>query len=281
MKKFHFISGLPRAGSTLLSAILKQNPRFTAGISDPLQGYIHSIIRDTNSSVGMSALVKPDKMRDLIYDLFESFYKDGNDVCFNTNRGWAADTALLADLFPDFKMIVCVRDINWILNSFEHLNSKNPYTTKPLYNHQELATVYDRTNMLLGNIPNFVGYVGSPLTNVKQAVFCKEVNNICFVEYEALVMDPKEVMKLVYHFLEEEWFEHDFNNVEDSYEEYDEPTKFIGLHDVRKEVKNIPKQQLLPNDLWAQTEQLSFWKYNFEYAKEKLNWIGLIHVPDE
>ena len=28
MKKLNFISGLPRSGSTLLSAILKQNPRF-------------------------------------------------------------------------------------------------------------------------------------------------------------------------------------------------------------------------------------------------------------
>jgi hypothetical protein len=34
--KFHFISGLPRSGSTLLSAILRQNPRFHAGISSSL-----------------------------------------------------------------------------------------------------------------------------------------------------------------------------------------------------------------------------------------------------
>ena len=32
----HFISGLPRAGSTLLAALLKQNPRFHAHMSGPV-----------------------------------------------------------------------------------------------------------------------------------------------------------------------------------------------------------------------------------------------------
>jgi sulfotransferase len=32
----HFISGLPRSGSTLLSAILRQNPRFHAGMTGPV-----------------------------------------------------------------------------------------------------------------------------------------------------------------------------------------------------------------------------------------------------
>jgi len=35
-KTFHFISGLPRSGSTLLSAILRQNPRFYAGMTSPV-----------------------------------------------------------------------------------------------------------------------------------------------------------------------------------------------------------------------------------------------------
>ena len=32
----HFISGLPRSGSTLLAAILRQNPRFHAAMSSPV-----------------------------------------------------------------------------------------------------------------------------------------------------------------------------------------------------------------------------------------------------
>ena len=33
---FHFISGLPRSGSTLLAGILRQNPRFHAHIESPV-----------------------------------------------------------------------------------------------------------------------------------------------------------------------------------------------------------------------------------------------------
>ena len=34
----HFISGLPRSGSTLFSAILRQNPRFHAMMTSPVGG---------------------------------------------------------------------------------------------------------------------------------------------------------------------------------------------------------------------------------------------------
>ncbi|MFB8797203.1 MAG: sulfotransferase [Microcoleus sp.] len=36
--KAHFISGLPRSGSTLLAALLRQNPRFHAAMTSPVWG---------------------------------------------------------------------------------------------------------------------------------------------------------------------------------------------------------------------------------------------------
>ena len=35
-KNFYFMAGLPRSGSTLLSSILNQNPRFYSGPSSPV-----------------------------------------------------------------------------------------------------------------------------------------------------------------------------------------------------------------------------------------------------
>jgi len=32
----HFISGLPRSGSTLLCALLRQNPRFSSAVTSPV-----------------------------------------------------------------------------------------------------------------------------------------------------------------------------------------------------------------------------------------------------
>jgi sulfotransferase len=41
----HFISGLPRSGSTLLSAILRQNPRFHAGMTGPVGSLVDANLR--------------------------------------------------------------------------------------------------------------------------------------------------------------------------------------------------------------------------------------------
>lgn len=271
-KTYHFISGLPRSGSTLLSSILKQNPRFTSGISDPLASYAHSIIRDTNTAVGMDAAVSIEKRRELIRDMFDSFYKNNNEVCFNTNRGWTADTSLLKDLFPNFKMIVCLRDVPWILDSFEQLNAKNPYTIKPLYHHQELGNVHDRCRILMGEMPNFGGYVHGPLINVQQSMFSNEIGHICYVEYDALVQTPRAVMQQIYQFLGEPWYEHDFDNVEDSYDEFDNQAKIAGLHTVRRKVEYQDRRSILPGELWDRYSPMSFWKQNFE-QRYKLNWI--------
>lgn len=274
MKTYHFISGLPRSGSTLLSAIFKQNPRFSAGISDPLHSYIHSIIKDTNTAVGMDAAVPIEKRRELIKDLFNSFYKSDNEVCFNTNRSWTADTSLLKDIFPNFKMIVCLRDVAWILDSFEQLNAKNPYTIKPLYHHQELGNVHDRCRMLMSEIPNFGGYVYGPLINVQQSMFCNEVNHICYVDYDTLVKFPKHTMQGIYKFLNESWFEHDFDNVEDSYDEFDQQAKIEGLHTVRRKVEYKERRSVLPGELWDRYSPMSFWRTLPENQKMLLNWIN-------
>ena len=274
-KKYHFISGLPRSGSTLLSTILNQNPRFTAGISDPLYDFTKSKISAVNANVGMSDVVPKERLLDLIRSDFDSFYKNDNEVCFNTNRAWTADTSLLKKLYPDFKMIVTIRSIPWILDSFERLHRKNPLQIKPLYDHVDWSSVYERCHMLMGNIPNQNARVKSPLNLIKQAASCDEKEHILFVEYDALAAYPLEVMKHIYDFLGEEWFEHDFEDTEASYDSYDNDAKIEGLHKVRKTVDFLKRDTVLPKDLFEMYAQEDFWKFSpnsletckFVYAK--------------
>lgn len=258
-KKYNFISGLPRSGSTLLSTILNQNPRFTAGISDPLHDFVKGKIAAVNANVGMSDVVPEDRLYDLMRADFNEFYKNDNEVCFNTNRSWTGDTSLLKKLYPDFKMIVTLRSIPWILDSFEQLHRKNPTSIKPLYDHVDWNNVYERTHLLMGNMPNHGGRVKGPLEALKQAVFSDEERQILFIEYEALAQHPREVIDIVYNFLEEEKFEHDFNDTEASYDSYDQSAKIEGLHNVRKEVKHIDRASILPPDLVAMYQQEDFW----------------------
>jgi sulfotransferase len=47
--RLHFISGLPRSGSTLLAALLRQNPRFSAGMSSSVYALFRSMLQDTSA----------------------------------------------------------------------------------------------------------------------------------------------------------------------------------------------------------------------------------------
>jgi len=269
-KKYNFISGLPRAGSTLLTSILNQNPRFHSDISDPLQSYLHAIIKETNTNVGMRAIVGEDRLKDLLKDVVDSYYKDvDKEVIFNTNRGWTTDTKMLNDLYGDkWKMIVCVREVPWILDSFERVVRNSPYSPKPLYDHQDLKSVYERTRALMGENPNVGGRVVGPLMSLSHLISSEDKNRAMYLEYDALASHPKEVMKYVYEYLEEPYFEHDFDNVGRTWDEYDTEAKIEGLHTVKQKVEFKPRQSILPPDLFQQYATQSFWRTNPDPMKD-------------
>lgn len=274
MQKYHFISGLPRSGSTLLSAILQQNPRFSSGISDPVLDILKSTINTVNTAAGMTLQVPDDKLLEILKSIVSTFYRDDNEVCFNTNRLWTANTTLLKQIYPSSKVIVCVRDVPWILDSFERLNSNNPLTVKPIYHHQPLTTVYERSSMLMGEYANHPGFVVTPLLAAKQAVYSAESDMLCVVDYEKLTSDPLGTMKQIYEFIGEPWYEHDFENLEYSYDEFDEAVRINGLHTVRPKVEVINRRPVIPEDIWIKYMNTSFWKEDgFDRIKRRLNWI--------
>ena len=68
MKSFYFISGLPRSGSILLSAILKQNPDFYADIASPVQGIVTNTI-DFMTGCESNLNLTESRRKDLILSL--------------------------------------------------------------------------------------------------------------------------------------------------------------------------------------------------------------------
>ncbi|WCE93127.1 hypothetical protein [Acidithiobacillus ferriphilus] len=49
---------------------------------------------------------------------------------------------LLADLFPESRVIACVRHIPWIIDSIERYAVKNPYQPSLIYDYKSGGTVY-------------------------------------------------------------------------------------------------------------------------------------------
>ena len=86
----------------------------------------------------------------LLRGLFESFYADrAEPVVFDTNRAWTAKLPLLMRLFPEAKVVCCVRDVAWVLDSLERRFRANAFEHTRLFNSAaERATVYTRVEAL-------------------------------------------------------------------------------------------------------------------------------------
>ncbi len=255
----HFISGLPRSGSTVLAALLRQNPRFHAGMTSPVGGLVNRMIEAMSEDNEFSLFISPEQKRNIILSLFSTYYQEqiaNQQVIFDTNRVWCSKLPLVCDLFPEAKVICCVRNVAWIMDSLEQLIRQNKFDVSRLFNNRaETATVYSRTEALIqGN--RLVGFACNAL---REAFYSQEAGRLLIVEYDLLTQDPEQILALIYQFIGEEFFPHDFDNIEYSEPEFDRQLRTEGLHTVRSKVEYQPRRTILPPDLFERFSQLSFW----------------------
>lgn len=255
-KTYHMITGLPRSGSTLLSSILQQNPRFHASITDPLATLVKGVIETSQDGPGMKAEVPKSRVKNLVEHLFEGYYTDvDRPVIFNTNRAWTLLTPVIREVFPKSRMLMCVRDIAWILDSFEQAHRRNPLSKNSVFGGLT-GTVYGRMDMLMEDS----GIVGFPLQGVKQAITSDEKHMIMIIDYELLCKNPQGIINAVYNFIGEPVFEHDFNNVEAKWDEYDQEIGMKDLHTVRKKVGFKPRNMIIPPDILNKYKNMEVWR---------------------
>ena len=258
-RRHHFISGLPRSGSTLLAALLRQNPRFHAGMSSPVATLFANMLQQFAAGTEFGSVITQEQRRRLVRGLFDSYYADqaGKDVVFDTNRLWCARMPALMDQFPGAKVIACVRNVAWVMDSLERRYRANPYELTRLFNDEaERATVFSRVETLAQRNR----LVGFPWSALKEAFYGEHASSLLIVEYDLLAQAPQKVMPLIYQFIGEEPFEHDYARVQFDAPEFDAPLGVHGLHKVRPEVRLEPRTTILPPDLFEQYAALSFWK---------------------
>jgi len=258
MKRYHCISGLPRSGSTLLSAILRQNPRFYAGMSGPMAALFDGIISQVSAGTELSTMVNEKQRARLLTSLFESYYGDQKaEVIFDTNRAWTAKIPALMALFPEARLICCVRDVSWIMDSLERQFRGNAFENTALFNNPaERATVYTRLEAL-AHANRLVGF---PYQALREACWGEHADRLVIVDYDLLVARPAEVIPLIYQFIDEPAFDHDFENVEYDAPAFDQQLGVRGLHEVHKKVGPRPRKTILPPDLFEPYANMAFWR---------------------
>jgi sulfotransferase len=256
-RHIHFISGLPRSGSTLLSALLQQNPRFHAGLSSPVAGMFTALLHELSGQNELSVFINDAQRQRILRGLFANYHDGeiGDDVVFDTNRTWCARLPALKTLFPDARIIACVRNTAWIVDSIERLIRNNAFQPSSIFNYQPGGTVYSRVEGLVSGD----GMVGHAYNALKEAYFGEETGKM-LLQYDTPVNEPACALAAVYDFIGEPSYAHDLQHVSFDDQGFDQRAGTPGLHRVRARVGATARQSILPPDLFRRFENDPFWR---------------------
>jgi sulfotransferase len=199
------------------------------------------------------------RRRSMLLGLFQSYYAEepADRVVFDTNRRWTGKLAVIGELFPDARVICCVREVSWIIDSIELMLDVNPLQTSRLFNFKAGGSVYARVETLMnpGN-----GLIGDAWSLLREAWFGIHAKRRVVVRYGRLAREPHETMRRLYRELGEQPFEHDFDNLSYDEDAYDALLGMPGMHRVRRKVNYEERESCLPPDLRAKYADVNFWE---------------------
>lgn len=270
MKKIYFMSGLPRSGSTVLSAILNQNPKIHSGPSSPVLSTMFVIENHLNNDELFYCYPKIEQGKQIISSIANQYYSDREEeIIIDKNRAWPSRVDYIEDYLQVTPKIICpVRDIEEILSSIIRMIRRNPFKEG-----QDRINFVDEQLVKL-NIPindnNRCEYIAGPqgilgqsLKAISDAIDNGYIDNIHFVEYNDLVNNPEKTISNIYEFLGEEQFSHSFNNLRNDFRERDLETYGLSdMHDVRKflSMKSPDPREILSDDILEKCKGMDFWR---------------------
>ena len=228
-QQFICLSGLPRTGSTLLSALLSQNPAIhSEGNSAVCQLMWEMCQSITNCKEQLQANNKEHLVQPFIANIPHFYYKNISEtIVVDKCRSWTHEPNLrLAKVCidPNIKVIVLERPILEIVESFSRLYEANGFKG------QELQ---DKLNKLLE--PK-----SEPVMRSIQGIQYAKKNNgdktFLFIRYNDFVTDPAKTIDRIYDFCGWPPFSHDFNNVICKYPENDNAYELKGQHEIRSKI---------------------------------------------
>lgn len=219
-KTLHFLSGIPRSGSTVLAAILNQNPATHVSTTS---GLVHALdgLANTWHSAGLLNETDPtrSKLAATMRGTIDAFYSDiEKPVVIDKSRGWPIAQimqAMAQVLEHKPKIIATVRSVPDCAASFVRI-AKPDNLDEFMYSGQ----LMDHLKAAYISLQN--GYNFAP-------------ECFLFVEYEDLIANPAYELARVHEFLELALFDYDFNNIDGSSVSEDDENLHghAGMHDVK------------------------------------------------
>jgi len=206
-KQLLFLIAQPRSGNTLFASIMNQNPEIAAtpnSITLEIMKDLH-LLKQTDVFHNYPDHKSLNNVLDVVYD---TYYKDWPQRII-VDRGpvmTEGNFALMQKHYKrPFKCIVLLRDLMDVLASYMQWYTENPDAFPNRYN---LNTDDEKLAMIM----NKDGAVAKDLEAIKNAY---NYPNIChFVKYDEMVTNPEQEFRKIYQFINEPYFNHRFNNLD-------------------------------------------------------------------
>lgn len=227
----HFLSGLPRSGSTILSAILNQNPCVYVTPTSPL---LELLVRNKDAYKNIDECVANpnfDQLTNMTRAMIKAAWEHRPEpYIIDKNRGWMKNMPASTILFEREVKIVCtVRDLPSIMASWLTLIRSYPY-------------LYDQSLMKNGFMPTDENRVMRMWTHMTRD--CMEglhvvkktaANRLLIVNYDDFMAEPLKTIRSIEKHLELPYMEkYDFENIEKLEEDNDlKAWGFPNLHTIR------------------------------------------------
>ena len=259
----HFMSGLPRSGSTLLAAILRQNPTVVkAGYISPVAPMIvklTSVMVEGEYQTEFDSEIRDRILRGALLNYYGTVSAPAGQrpIIIDNSRIWCTRLGLVNALFPGAKVICCVRDPVWIIDSFERLIQKNPLLGSKIVPIERRGNLYSRIDHILSTDGPF----GFCWRAFNEAYFGEMAHNLIVVDYDRLVSDPAGTMDILTDALQLPRWCYDFERIQcDEPVDFDQNLNSPGLHSVRERVGAIHRRLSIPPEIVSRLAGGTFWR---------------------
>lgn len=271
------VTGLPRAGSTLLCQLLAQHPEIKCeGHSSPLCNTLLGIRRMISDDQFM--LSQLDSSFDSSYahltSAMQGFLRGWNADCkekavVDKNRAWLHAIELLLHIEPEAKLVVCLRELGQVYGSIEARHQKT--ILLDFIDHLADFDRMGRADMLFAKDK----IIGAPLISLHAVPdLPKHVQDrLFFVRFEDLMAQPAACMSHLYAWLGLSPFEIDPNKIEKGIQESDSHYHMKYLHKQSGKI-TAPKKHDIPPRIQAQIEAAYGWYYQMYYPKKAVDRRG-------
>ena len=256
-KKIFFLAGFPRAGNTLLTSILNQNPDICCTPNSiTLEIYKELfLLKRTDVFLNYPDHKSLDNVLDMVYS---SYYKDWS-FKYIIDRGPAGTTGNLALLKKHFKqeikIIFLVRPLLEVLASWITWAQKTPdsFIRKGSKNPTEACHYLMKDD----------GQIMKELNCMQNLLKPENKHHVHFVDYKEIVEKPVDTIKRIYKFLGVPLFKHRFKNLEQVKVNglgYDDTIMGKDMHTIKtkKLIKSKTDVNILPPEIIKHYGKIKF-----------------------